>query len=432
MVRAYERSLLDMPDEILLCIFAYLSHRDKFWEAGFTCKRMLAIACEINNVIEIDEENRLLGDDNEIKSSKESERVNQLFEYKEVAASLTHLIVPNETSWKLCNQIYREITSQTWDEVGIVVIFKIKSAKTKAKLINNIGEHCTSLQGLYITNYSSNEVQMDEVIGKVSYKCKSLKELNLQGCYDITDVGITAVAQNCKQLSSLNVMWMYQFRPNKITQEGINFIAKECHSLSDLRLTQHMYAFMHRSDESNINNFQHFQINDVIKNVAQGCRLLKKLHLVYTSGVNDLGIRGIAKHCKQLEDLNCTGCVQITDSGFRSIADNCPNLTSLIVSWCSNLTDIALINVADKCRKLATLNIDGCMMITDYGLIRAANNFIELSSLDVSHCLNISQAGLELVVEKCLTLRELRLKQCKQIYVHDIIDKAKNRCRIRW
>ena len=71
-------------------------------------------------------------------------------------------------------------------------------------------------------------------------------------------------------------------------------------------------------------------------------------------------------------------------------------------------------------------------MITDYGLIRAADNCIELSFLDISHCLNITQSGLELVVERCLELQELRIKQCKQIFPHDIIDRAKKRCQIWW
>ena len=83
-------SLLDMPDEILLNILRQLPKQDMFWAAGFTCKRLLIIACELNNVIELDEENKLLGDSDAIKC-KETERVDQLFEWKEIAASLTHL-----------------------------------------------------------------------------------------------------------------------------------------------------------------------------------------------------------------------------------------------------------------------------------------------------------------------------------------------------
>ena len=430
-VESYTLGLLDMPDEVLQRILKHLPKLDMFWSAGLTCKRLLAIACELNNVVEIDEENKLLGD-NEIKRG-ESQRVDQLFEWKEVAASLTHLIFPNETSWKFCNQIFQEIMDQTWEEIGIVVIFKIKSVKTKAKVLANIGDYCTSVQGLYITSYSSGEIhQMDEVIGKVSNNSKTLKALNLQGCYDITDASLIAIARNCKELSSLNVTWMYQFRPKNVTQDSINRIARECHGLTELHLNQHMYAFMQRDDETNMHNFQHFQINDVIKNVTQECRRLRKLHLIYTSGVNDLGIRGMAKHCQQLEELNLTGCVQITDSGFKSIADHCQRLTSLVVSWCGSLTDVGLMYIAERCRKLKILNLDGCRMITDYGLIRAAENCVELLCLDISHCLNISQSGLELVVERSLVLRELRLKQCTQIFVHDIIDRAHKRCRIWW
>ena len=434
MVESNTLSLLDMPEEILVRILFHLPKQDTFWVAGFTCKRLLTIACEINNVIEIDEENRLLGDNNDGNKNKESDRVAQLFKYKEIAASLTHLILPNETSWKLCNQIFRQISSQYWEEVGIVVICKIKASKTKAKLLKNIGDHCTSLQGLYITSYSSdgNKVEVDDVIGKVSNKCKTLKELNLQGCYDTTDEGINAIARNCKQLTSLNVTWMYQFRSMNVTQESINAIARECNNLRELRLSQHMYAFMQRDDETNINNFRHFQINDVIKNIAQNCSQLRKLHLIYTSGVNDLGIKGMSKNCQHLEDLNLTGCVQVSDSGFRSIADHCSQLTSLVVSWCASLTDIGLMYIAEKCRKLRILNMDGCRMITDYGIIRAADHCLELSCLDVSHCLNITQSGLELVVDRCSNLRELRIKQCTQIFVHDIVDKTKTRLKIWW
>ena len=429
MVGIYTLSLLDMPDEILLRILMHLPNQDLFWVAGFTCKRMLAIACELNSVIEVDEENRLLGD-NEVKS-KEAERIDELFEWREVAASLTHIIVPNETSWKLCNQICRHIRFQNWDELGIVIIFKIKSLHTVNTLLARIGDYCTSLQGLYITNYNG-KFQMDNVIEKVSKNCSTLKELNLQGCYEITDEGINAVAQNCKELSSLNVTWMYQFLPRNVTHESINSIARKCHNLTELHLNQHMYAFMQRDDESNINNFTHFQINDVVKNVAEECSGLKKLHLIYTHGINDIGIKGMARNCKQLEDLNLTGCVQVTDSGFKNIADNCRYLTILVASWCNNLSDIGLIYLTEKCRYLKVLNIEGCRMITDYGINRMADSCVELSSLDISHCLNIGQEAVERVVERCSKLKELRVKQCTQIFVQDIIDHVKHRCRVWW
>ena len=88
--------------------------------------------------------------------------------------------------------------------------------------------------------------------------------------------------------------------------------------------------------------------------------------------------------------------------------------------------------LAEKCQHLRVLNLDGCRMVTDYGINRVADNCVELSCLDISHCLNIGQSGVERVVERCLMLKELRVKQCTQIFVHDIVDKVKQKCRVWW
>ena len=155
-------SLLDLPDEVLLSIFKFLPKYDMFWSAGFTCKRLLSVACELNNVIEVDEENKLLGDSK--VQSREAERVEQLFRWDEITNSITHLIVPSETSWKLCNQILSHIYVEDRDQIGIVMICKIKSSSIKGNLLTHIAKHCRSLQGLYITNYSQGHIRIDQII----------------------------------------------------------------------------------------------------------------------------------------------------------------------------------------------------------------------------------------------------------------------------
>ena len=57
--------------------------------------------------------------------------------------------------------------------------------------------------------------------------CHDLTSISLSGCYDISDIGISAIAEGCHQLTSTDLSGC-----GSISDIGISAIAQGCHDLT--------------------------------------------------------------------------------------------------------------------------------------------------------------------------------------------------------
>ena len=71
----------------------------------------------------------------------------------------------------------------------------------------------------------------DSELTLIAQNCKSLTNLDLYGCEEITDSGLIAIAENCKSLTYLELTHCDQ-----VTDAGFSAIAENCKSLTDLIL----------------------------------------------------------------------------------------------------------------------------------------------------------------------------------------------------
>ena len=60
-----------------------------------------------------------------------------------------------------------------------------------------------------------------------------LQSLNIQCCGNITDEGVSALANGCPQLQSLDICWC-----DKITDEGVRALASGCRQLQSLDIRE--------------------------------------------------------------------------------------------------------------------------------------------------------------------------------------------------
>ena len=156
---------------------------------------------------------------------------------------------------------------------------------------------------------ADNIVVTDEWLHLVgSGKFPRLISLNLELCRNITDAGVSLLADKCSQLTSLNL------RSCRITDASVIQLADKCSQLTSLNLT-------------------------------------------WCSNITDTSVIQLAHKCSQLTSLNLTDC-DITDASVIQLALCATQLTSLDLSGCWKITNASVIQLAQKCSKLTFLNVE--------------------------------------------------------------------------
>ena len=110
----------------------------------------------------------------------------------------------------------------------------------------------------------------------------SLRRMSLIGCTKITDVGVSAVAQNCPLLSNINVSY--------------------CRSISDTALSA----------------------------IAHDCPLLREINVSGCNQITNVGLSALAQNCSLLDEIDTSNCYTISDVGVIAVAHNCPDRKSVV------------------------------------------------------------------------------------------------------
>ena len=105
-----------------------------------------------------------------------------------------------------------------------------------------------------------------------------LTSINLGRCGNITDAGLSALAQGCPQLTSINLECC-----RKMTDAGVSALARGCPQLTSINLS--------------------------------GCNKM-----------TDAGLSALARGCPHLTSINLDGCYKITDAGRNALRQGCPQL----------------------------------------------------------------------------------------------------------
>ena len=136
-----------------------------------------------------------------------------------------------------------------------------------------------------------------------------------------------------------------------ISNEGVTAIAEGCHKLTSINL----------SGCSNISNV-------VLSTLAEGCHQLTSIDLSHCDGISDEGLLALAERCHQLTSINLYFCSIITDIGISALAEGCHQLTSINLSYCHRISDIGVSALAEGCRQLTSINLSFCNSISDIGV----------------------------------------------------------------
>ena len=160
----------------------------------------------------------------------------------------------------------------------------MNSAHSKAHLLQKVARFCTTLEGLYIINYSGN-TPIDGVIRNVVRNCRSLKDLSLEGCSELTDGGLVHIAENCSRIRYLNLTWCYE-----LSAKGINHLLKHCINLEGLELEQCDFK-----EDGTYSNYS-LELDTIVTNLKQFLPIINTLNLGYCNGISDKAIFAISQN----------------------------------------------------------------------------------------------------------------------------------------
>ncbi|XP_077868901.1 uncharacterized protein LOC102803243 [Saccoglossus kowalevskii] len=348
-----------LPDELLLTIFSYLSHKD------------LAACTQV--------------------------------------CLLFNRICRDETLWKQITLEKKSLCNTWLEQIGKKHPVSLSFLQCQGDNITSSGlrslfRSCSdSLQELNISGCSQGELTGDSVLLHVT-RCPNLKSLDaswcnvtdnavmavvdsshrletmcLNGCQSITDEAVFALIN--KHSDSLEVLEL--FGCFNITANCIIILGSCCRNLDTLnlancsKLTDACISQLALS----LSNIEHLdlrgckQIKDTcIRKIVRNCHKLRSLVLANCPLITDNALVEIATYLPTIRSLDLSGCKKISNTGVRSIAMSCHGLIHLDVSS-TRINHKSVSTIACYCNKhLETLKLSFCSDITEASVIKLAKN----------------------------------------------------------
>ncbi|GAB2277374.1 hypothetical protein Dimus_012077 [Dionaea muscipula] len=238
-----------------------------------------------------------------------------------------------------------------------------------------------------------------------------LRDLRLDKCLNVTDVGLAHIAVGCGRLERLSLKWCLE-----ITDLGIDLLTKKCLQLKFLDIS---YLEVTSQSLRSISNLQMLEnlamvgctlLDDAgLHFLGSGCPQLKELSstliqlLKESKNLNSLVVDGarvsestfptIGSGCKSLVELGLGKCSGLTDRDIRLLVTGCVNLRILNLTCCGSITDASISGIVDSCRKLVCLKLESCSLITEKSLYMLGSYSILLEDLDLTDCAGVNDTG---------------------------------------
>ncbi|KAK4262337.1 hypothetical protein QN277_027908 [Acacia crassicarpa] len=307
----------------------------------------------------------------------------------------------------------------------------------------------------------------DDVLILISLRCKNLTRLKLRGCREISEIGMTGLAKNCKALKKLSC------GSCMFGTKGMNAIIDHCATLEELSVKRlrgvHDSAAVigpgaaatslksiclkelvngqnfaplivgskklrslkligclgdwdstlemvgnSNSDLTEI-HLEKIQVSDVGLSGISNCLNLETLHIVKTPECSNIGLSCVAERCRLLRKVHIDGwrTNNIGDDGLIAIAKHCPNLQELVLI-CVYPASLSLTAIASNCKNLERLALCGIGSIGDAEIESIASKCVALKKLCIKGC-PITNAGIEALALGCPNLVKIKVKKCKKV-----------------
>ncbi|KAK1370721.1 F-box/LRR-repeat protein 3 [Heracleum sosnowskyi] len=305
-----------------------------------------------------------------------------------------------------------------------------------------------------------------------------LKEVKMDRCFRVSDVGLAKIVVGCENLQKLSLKWC-----DEISDIGIDFLSKKCVFLKHLDIS---YIKITGESIQSISTMQRLEVlamvgcglvDDVgLHHLRNGCPSLQVIDISRCDNVTSLGLSSvihgrnnlrqlkaghyylelstivlncfkdlnnlqtirmdgarvsdhilqvIASNCKLLVDIGFSKCKGVTDFGISQLVLGCFKLKILDLTCCDELSNRAIAAIADSCRNLMCLKIESCNLLTEKSFESLGSRSSLLEELDVTDCCGVNDEGLK-HISKCSKLKSFKLGHCTNISDKGLSDIASN------
>ncbi|KAK1417717.1 hypothetical protein QVD17_26851 [Tagetes erecta] len=291
------------------------------------------------------------------------------------------------------------------------------------------------------------EIKMDKCLrltdvglAKIAIRCEKLEKISLKWCLEITDLGIDLLSKKCLRLKHLCVSYLkigdeslrslssltqlevlVMVACGLVSDEGLRILGNGCPSLQvlDVSRCEHVTSAGLASITGDCKGLQKFNAGyyflELSTTFFQNFKDLKHLKTVRLDGarVNDYFFQIISTNCLSLVEVSLSKCQGVDDAGVMQLAYGHPGLKLLDLTCCNNLSDMAISAIAHSCTKLLSLKLESCSLLTEKSFSFLGSSCVLLEELDLTECC-VNDKGLE-YLSKCVELQCLRLGICTDI-----------------
>ncbi|KAE8970989.1 hypothetical protein PF010_g26764 [Phytophthora fragariae] len=260
----------------------------------------------------------------------------------------------------------------------------------------------------------------DSVIDELGDSLKAVEQLQVQGCYRLSDAGCEALVRRCAP--SLDA---FEISCNqRITKKSIDYFC-ELQNLHSLALSE-CPQIDDASLESlkSMKNLRKLQLNQMerlsdefICSLAKSLPELEEISVARCSQLTNVAVLGILDACRGLKALDVSDLHHITDECFEPVGAHGHALSRVSMRCCLGLTDLALQHIAFGANSyLETLEMSSVSQATDAAMMALLEHCAtSLTTLDISFCRSISEDALGVLADGTENLRLLVLWGCTQI-----------------
>ncbi|VUC21700.1 unnamed protein product [Clonostachys rosea] len=223
----------------------------------------------------------------------------------------------------------------------------------------------------------------------------ALLALDISSDTNITEKSINAIADNCKRLQGLNVSGC-----TNISNESMINLAKNCKYIKRLKLNECTQLR-----------------DDAILAFAANCPNILEIDLQQCAAIGNSPVTSLLTHGNCLRELRLANCEMIDDNAFHYLPKDrvFEHLRILDLTSCQRLTDHAVSKIIDAAPRLRNLILAKCRLITDEAVYAIAKLGKNLHYIHLGHCGLISDDGVKKLAHKCNRIRYIDLGCCTRL-----------------
>lgn len=313
------------------------------------------------------------------------------------------------------------------------------------------------LAGLRELNLDKCLYVTDVGLAKIVVGCPKLESLSLKWCFEVTDIGVELLSKKCSELKHLDISYL------KVTSEslcaigrmarlevlemvgcglvndmGLHYLGKGCPSLQVLdisrcdKLSSSALVSVIKAHSGLLQLHASYSFFEIPVTFFHQFKDLKKLRTLRIDGtrVSESSFQIIGVNCNALVEIGMGKCRGVSDMGIIQLVSGCASLKVFNLTCCSDLTDSAIRAIAESCRDLSCLMLECCNLLSQKSLEYLGSHCVLLEEIDLTDCSGINDIGLR-YLSKCLELICLKLGLCTNISNKGLSYIASNCSKIR-